>query len=135
MWPVFDKLQCTLSCSSFILQVVVKEPCVFAVENAHFIDHQSWNFLEDLVRDSHAVLVMTMKPLNKETLPDSAKRLVEDIKTVKVTLGVYKNLLRRFYGKHQYFVRSSLCRVISFKFFRDIERSVALWNRKESVGG
>ncbi len=68
---------------------MLKEPCIFAVENGHFIDNESWNFLEDLVSDSHAVLVMTIKPLNTVTnFPESAKRLIADTQTVKMTLGM-----------------------------------------------
>ena len=68
---------------------MLKEPCVFAVENGHFIDNESWNFLEDLVSDSHAVLVMTIKPLNTITnFPESAKRLISDSQTIKMTLGI-----------------------------------------------
>jgi hypothetical protein len=59
------------------------------VENGHFIDNESWNFLEDLVSDSHAILVMAIKPLNTVTnLPESAKRLIADTQTVKITLGM-----------------------------------------------
>lgn len=58
------------------------------MENGHFIDNESWDFLEDLVSDSHAVLVMTIKPLNTVTnFPESAKRLTADSQTVKMTLG------------------------------------------------
>ena len=59
------------------------------MENGHFIDNESWDFLEDLVSDSHAVLVMTIKPLNTVTnFPESAKRLISDSETVKIVLGM-----------------------------------------------
>lgn len=68
----------------------MKEPCVFAVENGHYIDNESWNFLEDLVSDSHAVLVVTLKPLNTiSNFPKSAKRLISGDQTVKVSLGMF----------------------------------------------
>ena len=79
---------CKYECWFF--QVVLREPCIFAVENAHYIDCQSWDFLEDLVRDSHAVLVMTMKTLNVATsLPESGQRLIADTNTIKINLGKY----------------------------------------------
>ena len=86
-WRLYEFCKFYLLVSYF--KVFLKEPCIFAVENGHFIDNESWNFFEDLVSDSHAVLVMTIKPLNTVTnFPESAKRLIADTQTVKMTLGM-----------------------------------------------
>lgn len=80
---------------------MLEEPCVFAVENGHFIDNESWSFLEDLVSDSHAVLVMTIKPLNTlSKFPESAKRLIAGSQTVKMTLGMKRLRRTKYFSLH-----------------------------------
>lgn len=39
------------------------KPCVFGIDDAHWIDPDSWLFLLDLVREPNAILIFTMRPL------------------------------------------------------------------------
>lgn len=39
------------------------KPCVFGIDDAHWIDSDSWLFLLDLVREPNAILILTMRPL------------------------------------------------------------------------
>jgi hypothetical protein len=61
---------------------------LFAVDNAQFIDHESWDFLEDLQRDSHAVLILALRPFSASNPPcKSAVRMINDRQSKKFKLG------------------------------------------------
>ena len=38
---------------------------MFGIDDAHWVDADSWSFLQDLARDPNAILVMTTRPLKK----------------------------------------------------------------------
>lgn len=40
------------------------KPCVFGIDDAHWIDPDSWLFLLDLIREPNAILIFTMRPLH-----------------------------------------------------------------------
>ena len=40
------------------------KPCVFGIDDAHWIDSDSWSFLLDLALDPNAILVLTTRPLD-----------------------------------------------------------------------
>ncbi|XP_078675268.1 adenylate cyclase type 10-like isoform X2 [Branchiostoma floridae x Branchiostoma belcheri] len=42
---------------------------MFVVDNAHLIDHDSWEFISDLAEDPNSVCVMTMRPLQPNKMP------------------------------------------------------------------
>ena len=46
-------------------QEALSKPCVFGIDDAHWVDHDSWEFLLDLALDPNAILVMTTRPLKK----------------------------------------------------------------------
>ncbi len=41
------------------------KPCVFGIDDAHWIDPDSWNFLIDLEREVNAILILTTRPLER----------------------------------------------------------------------
>lgn len=41
------------------------KPCVFGIDDAHWIDPDSWNFLTDLEREDNAILILTTRPLER----------------------------------------------------------------------
>ncbi|XP_035683245.1 adenylate cyclase type 10-like [Branchiostoma floridae] len=43
---------------------------MFAVDNAHLIDHDSWEFISDLSEDPNSVCIMTMRPLQPNKMPN-----------------------------------------------------------------
>lgn len=51
------------------------KPCVFGIDDAHWIDPDSWLFLLDLVREPNAILIFTMRPL--ETIVKKPQALIE----------------------------------------------------------
>lgn len=72
----------------FYFQFAVSQPCLFAVDNAQFIDEASWDFLEDLSADSHAILVLSLRPFSSSNPPcETAIRLIKHEMTKKIKLG------------------------------------------------
>ncbi|XP_070572450.1 adenylate cyclase type 10-like [Ptychodera flava] len=53
-------------------QVTTKHCLIFAIDDAHFIDNESWELLGDLAADSNAVCVMTMRPFPPNMKPCKA---------------------------------------------------------------
>ena len=72
----------------FFFQFAVSQPCLFAVDNAQFIDEESWDFLEDLSADSHAILVLSLRLFSSSNPPcETAIRLIGHESTDKIKLG------------------------------------------------
>ena len=72
----------------FVFQFAVSQPCLFAVDNAQFIDPESWDFLEDLSKDSHAILVLALRPFSSSNPPcETAERLIGHNTTKRIKLG------------------------------------------------
>ncbi|XP_048586687.1 adenylate cyclase type 10-like isoform X2 [Nematostella vectensis] len=68
-------------------QIAVEQPCLFAVDNGQFIDHESWEFLEDLQQDSHAVVLLALRPFSSANPPcEAAVRMINHQKTKKFQL-------------------------------------------------
>ena len=58
------------------------------MDNAQFIDQESWDFIEDLSADSHAILVLCVRPFSSSNPPcEAAIRLIGHEATKKVKLG------------------------------------------------
>jgi adenylate cyclase 10 len=51
------------------------KPCVFGIDDAHWIDPDSWLFLLDLVREPNALLIFNMRPL--ESIVKKPPALIE----------------------------------------------------------
>ena len=47
------------------MQEALTKPCIFGIDDAHWIDHDSWSFLLDLALDPNAILVLTSRPLER----------------------------------------------------------------------
>lgn len=45
---------------------------MFGIDDAHLVDIDSWNFIQDIAADPNAVLVMTTRPLRKGDKQSSA---------------------------------------------------------------
>lgn len=72
----------------FSFQFAVDQPCMFMVDNAQFIDEASWDFLEDLSANSHAVLVLSLRPFSSSNPPcEAAIKLIGHKTTKKIKLG------------------------------------------------
>lgn len=60
------------------------------MDNAQFIDQESWDFIEDLSADSHAILVLSLRPFSSSNPPcEAAIRLIGHESTKKVKLGKF----------------------------------------------
>ena len=60
------------------------------MDNAQFIDQESWDFIEDLSADSHAILVLSLRPFSSSNPPcEAAIRLIGHETTKKVKLGKF----------------------------------------------
>lgn len=69
----------------------MSQPCLFTVDNAQFIDQESWDFIEDLSADSHAILVLSLRPFSSSNPPCEATiRLTGHETTKKVKLGKFR---------------------------------------------
>lgn len=76
----------------------MSQPCLFTVDNAQFIDQESWDFIEDLSADSHAILVLSLRPFSSSNPPcEAAIRLIGHETTKKVKLG--KFIIHFFNGR------------------------------------
>ena len=54
------------------MQEALSKPCVFGIDDAHWVDSDSWGFLLDLALDPNAILVMTTRLLKKEDKQSAA---------------------------------------------------------------
>ena len=69
-------------------QFTLNQCVVFAVDDAHFIDPESWDFLTDFAEDSSAVCVLTMRPFKPSRPPCvAAYRVLNHANTLHVQLG------------------------------------------------
>ena len=50
----------------FFPREALSKPCVFGIDDAHLVDTDSWEFIQDLALDPNAILVMTTRPLRKQ---------------------------------------------------------------------
>ena len=58
------------------------KPCVFGIDDAHWIDPDSWLFLLDLVHEPNAVLILTLRPIEKiEKKPPALMSILEHSST------------------------------------------------------
>lgn len=58
------------------------------MDDAHFMDAGSWDFLADLGQDTSTLCCISMRPIDdKSTLPDVALQVLSDSKTLTITLG------------------------------------------------
>ncbi|XP_071834307.1 adenylate cyclase type 10-like isoform X1 [Apostichopus japonicus] len=75
-----------------LVQVVhkfAKDHCiVFTVDDAHFIDQYSWEFLNDLVEDSSTVCLLAIRPPSGDVAPPcpAAKKLISSRSTMHIKL-------------------------------------------------
>ena len=66
------------------MQEALSKPCVFGIDDAHWVDSDSWGFLQDLALDPNAVLVMTMRPLKKDDKQSRAMTQILDHPHTKI---------------------------------------------------
>nr|XP_006812107.1 PREDICTED: adenylate cyclase type 10-like [Saccoglossus kowalevskii] len=82
--------------NQIIHQFANKTCLIFAIDDAHFMDNESWEFLTDLASDSKAVCVLAMRPCptNKEQCPAATVALNNEY-TLRIKL---KGLEPQFMG-------------------------------------
>ncbi|XP_038075913.1 adenylate cyclase type 10-like [Patiria miniata] len=69
-------------------QFTLSQCVIFAVDDAHFIDPDSWDFLTDFAEDSSAVCVLTMRPFKPDRPPCvAAHRVLLHANTLHIKLG------------------------------------------------
>ncbi|XP_022103709.1 adenylate cyclase type 10-like isoform X2 [Acanthaster planci] len=69
-------------------QFTLDQCVIFAVDDAHFIDPDSWDFLTDFAEDSSAVCVLTMRPFKPDKPPCvAAHRVLVHPNTLHIKLG------------------------------------------------
>ena len=57
---------------------------MFGIDDAHLVDPDSWEFLQDLALDPNAILVMTARPMRKEEKQSAAMLAILDHPHTKV---------------------------------------------------
>ena len=65
-------------------------PNVFIVDNAQFIDAESWEFFLDFVTGSTSALALAMRPLSSNSAQqqcEAAIRILDHDKTKRILLG------------------------------------------------
>ena len=67
-------------------QEALSKPCVFGIDDAHWIDSDSWEFLLDLAIDPNAILVLTTRPLGKSNKHPAMLKILNHSHTRIVTL-------------------------------------------------
>lgn len=73
----------------FLPEQFAKDHCiVFTVDDAHFIDQYSWEFLNDLVEDSSTVCLLAIRPPSGDVAPPcpAAKKLISSRSTMHIKL-------------------------------------------------
>ncbi len=76
--------------SIFLFQVTECQPNIFFVDNAQFVDPESWQFFFDLVCESHTVLTLAMRTFSASNPApcDAAIDLLNHGKTRRLALGM-----------------------------------------------
>ena len=67
-------------------QEALSKPCVFGIDDAHWIDLDSWSFLLDLALDPNAILVLTTRPLKPEQKHQVMLEILNHPHTKMITL-------------------------------------------------
>lgn len=63
------------------------KPCVFGIDDAHWIDPDSWLFLLDLMREPNAILILTTRPLERiDKKPPALVEILNHVHTKVITL-------------------------------------------------
>lgn len=58
------------------------KPCVFGIDDAHWIDPDSWLFLLDLIHEPNALLILTLRPVEGiEKKPPALMSMLEHSNT------------------------------------------------------
>ncbi|XP_071790978.1 adenylate cyclase type 10-like isoform X1 [Asterias amurensis] len=74
--------------AKIVHQFTLHQCVIFAVDDAHFIDPDSWGFLIDFAADSSAVCVLTMRPFKPDKPPCiAAHRVLSHQNTLHIKLG------------------------------------------------
>ncbi|XP_077996460.1 adenylate cyclase type 10-like [Glandiceps talaboti] len=69
-------------------QITAKCCLIFAIDDAHFVDAESWELLADLAADSNAVCVMAMRPFaSNEKMPRAASTILSSNYTLTIKLN------------------------------------------------
>ena len=65
----------------FYTQEALAQPCVFGVDDAHWIDQYSWSFFLDLAKENKAIVLLSMMPLvfsrDKKSCPKAMEELMQ----------------------------------------------------------
>ena len=60
-------------------QEALAQPCVFGVDNAHWIDQYSWSFFLDLAKEDKAIVLLSMMPLVFSKDNNTCPKAMEDL--------------------------------------------------------
>lgn len=62
---------------NIVEQETSNQSCVFFVDDAHYMDNNSWEFLQDLSNHQKVILVLAMKAMTSSKYPDHLKAMVK----------------------------------------------------------
>ena len=91
-------VSCCLVC-----QVALAQPCVFFVDNAQWVDAESWTFLYDVSCDGSALLVLAMRPFAQSVIaPVAAEKIIHHPHTIQMVRKKFENLHDLLHARIQY---------------------------------
>ena len=59
---------------------------IFAIDDSHYMDPDSWEFIADLGHDNRSLVVLTLKKKNDLVLCDTAMRVIHHPSAVHIPL-------------------------------------------------
>ena len=77
--------------SIFMFQATQKCPNAFVVDNAQFVDAESWEFFHDFITGRNAILMLAMRPFaatSNQAPCSAALQTLDHNKTRRIFLGM-----------------------------------------------
>lgn len=88
VWLFIDYFQFNYNNVFIVTQSTSDQAVIFAIDDAHYIDNESWDFLAHLASsNSSATLLLTMRPFSDVQLCPTAMAVLNNQKCYHIKLG------------------------------------------------
>ncbi|XP_071962575.1 adenylate cyclase type 10-like [Antedon mediterranea] len=93
---MMDRVKLSTEFRALLMKIVrqfsKKQPILFAIDDAHYIDKESWDFFTDLSKTPYVMCVLSMRPFTNENQPTaSARTVLASNKVMKIRLRGLKS--------------------------------------------
>jgi len=83
----------------FYVKMTRKQPCIFAIDNARYVDEKSWLFLEELSKAVTIIFVFSIRTVSSvaSNLCKTAMNVLKQKNTITMSLGKSMSILCTLY--------------------------------------